>query len=46
VNGKTFAATTNLVAALQAIAVSFKGKVLIWADAICINQNDPAERSA
>lgn len=46
VNSKTFSTTTNLVAALRTLALHLNGKVLIWADAICINQQDDEERSS
>jgi hypothetical protein len=44
VNGTTLPATTNLVAALRQIRYATKPLVL-WADAICINQNDVNERN-
>ena len=38
--------TTNLEAALRQIRISCNGaKMQLWIDAICINQNDPVERS-
>ncbi|KAF8864224.1 hypothetical protein BDZ45DRAFT_582496, partial [Acephala macrosclerotiorum] len=43
VNGKKFSATRNLEAALRQI--SRDGYSTIWADAICINQDDNNERN-
>jgi hypothetical protein len=46
-NGKTFVATTNLVAAFQNIsATGMDSSDFLWVDAICINQNDLEERTA
>lgn len=42
VGGLTFLATRNLENALRCLRV--RGNELVWADAICINQNDIAER--
>jgi hypothetical protein len=42
VGRKRFAATRNLAAALRNLRS--RGCVLVWADAICINQNDHPER--
>ena len=36
-NEKPFAATTNLVAALEILADELEGSYFIWVDAICIN---------
>src|SRR5438045_2575498 len=44
VNGKMFAATINLVAALENVVVNLKGSFL-WVDAIYINQGDINERN-
>jgi hypothetical protein len=44
IDGTTLPATTNLVAALRQIRDATKPLVL-WADAICINQNDMNERN-
>jgi hypothetical protein len=44
VNGKSFAATINLVAALEALATRFSETAFIWVDAICINQTDIDEK--
>jgi menaquinone-dependent protoporphyrinogen IX oxidase len=38
VNGQSFAATTNLVAALEVLAGRFNETKFIWVDAICINE--------
>jgi Heterokaryon incompatibility protein (HET) len=46
VNGKTFAATTNLIAALEILSVELHNSDLLWIDAICINQRDIAEKNA
>lgn len=53
VNGQTFQATKSLASALQYIPrhwkVKFPGRdeteLWVWADAVCINQNDPNERA-
>jgi hypothetical protein len=49
VNGTTFAATTNLVAALDALSPELGNQeaedYFYWIDAICINQDDIQERS-
>jgi Heterokaryon incompatibility protein (HET) len=44
VNGTTFAATVNLVAALEFVSKS-DGSRSLWVDAICINQSDIEERN-
>ncbi|KAK4231866.1 heterokaryon incompatibility protein-domain-containing protein [Podospora fimiseda] len=44
VNGIPFQATINLVAALQQIRQQDE-PVILWIDALCINQNDNAEKS-
>ncbi|KAF2799471.1 hypothetical protein K505DRAFT_230911, partial [Melanomma pulvis-pyrius CBS 109.77] len=44
VNNLPFEATTNLVAALRHIRRK-RHNVVIWVDAICINQNDTKERN-
>ncbi|KAK3985284.1 heterokaryon incompatibility protein-domain-containing protein [Cladorrhinum sp. PSN332] len=44
VNGVPFQATTNLVAALRQIRLKDE-PVVLWIDAICINQNDKTEKS-
>jgi len=46
VNGKVFAATINLVAALETFSVESDSSDLLWVDAICINQTDVKERNA
>jgi hypothetical protein len=46
VNGQSFHATTNLVAALEILAHEQLPAYSIWVDAICINQNDIQERTA
>jgi hypothetical protein len=43
-NGKTLNITVNLHAAFQRIRLGDRPRIL-WADAICINQKDPDERS-
>ena len=43
-NGQTFAITTNLHAALRDIRDS-ESRTVVWADQICINQDDDNERS-
>jgi hypothetical protein len=45
VNGKVFAATINLVAALETFSVESDNSNLLWMDAICINQTDVKERN-
>ena len=45
VNGKPFAATTNLVAALEVLSNVPKASSYVWIDAICINQADMSERN-
>lgn len=44
VNGKTIEVPENLHGALKKLRVSFVG-VLLWIDAICINQQDDIEKS-
>jgi hypothetical protein len=44
VNGYPFSVTANLEAGLWTLVQSF-GILNLWADAVCINQNDNAERS-
>jgi hypothetical protein len=48
VNGQIFAATANLVAALEILAPfnDGQGDLFMWIDAICINQNNLRERAA
>jgi hypothetical protein len=43
-NGKSFAVTKNLYAALHQLRQK-EQSILVWADAICINQNNIAERN-
>jgi hypothetical protein len=50
-NGSSFAVTTNLVDALQAIVThevltEYSLPTLLWVDAICINQTDIPERNS
>jgi hypothetical protein len=49
IDGQTFAATTNLVAALEVLAKPIyriqTSEYLFWVDAICINQGDFQERT-
>ncbi|MCJ1437399.1 hypothetical protein MMC27_006786 [Xylographa pallens] len=44
VNGVSFAVTSNLAAALRQIRKSF-GEVILWSDAISVNQRDILERN-
>jgi len=46
VNGQNFAATTNLASALRSARDhALDDTIILWADAICINQNDLDEKS-
>ncbi|KAI1124977.1 hypothetical protein F5Y10DRAFT_284608 [Nemania abortiva] len=48
VNGRTFSVTRNLFLALKRLRNSYevrKKHLRVWVDAICINQNDLAERA-
>jgi hypothetical protein len=47
IDGKSLPITANLYAALRDLqADAFGGAIQVWVDAICINQDDFAERSA
>ena len=46
VNGCSFQAGTNLVAALRELRKPERGFKWLWVDAICINQHDIAEKGA
>jgi hypothetical protein len=47
VDGKSLPITANLYAALRDLQADYAmGDCIVWADAICINQEDVAERSA
>jgi hypothetical protein len=47
IDGKSLPITSNLYAALRDVqADTIGGAALVWVDAICINQEDSAERSA
>ncbi len=46
VNGKKFSVRKNLESALRHFQQNWKGDLVLWIDAICINQGDSQERSS
>ncbi|KAH8665163.1 heterokaryon incompatibility protein-domain-containing protein [Tricladium varicosporioides] len=46
IDGKWLAITRNLYLALRSMQSGITGKIYIWADAICMNQEDNSEKSA
>ncbi|CZR57859.1 uncharacterized protein PAC_07748 [Phialocephala subalpina] len=46
IDGQPIAITENLYSGLRAIQKSSPNDILVWADALCINQDDFEERSA
>ncbi|KAE9371929.1 heterokaryon incompatibility, partial [Stipitochalara longipes BDJ] len=45
IDGKRLAITKNLYLALRSMQSSITGTLHVWADAICINQEDDTEKS-
>jgi hypothetical protein len=46
IDGKRFAITRNLYLALRSMQSGVTGTMHVWADAVCINQEDNSEKSA